>query len=373
MRAAFPFRLLLVPAALLAAGCEGSDSLQEPSSAVDQPVPSSAEAPSGLLAGARWADGYLRADNPTTSSYTPLPSLSYNASGGAMTVTKVAGTTGRYIARFRRLSALLGPNSTIRVSGFGYDATYCKPAAPRLVRDSIEVRCFKMGTGAAVNAAFSLTVARDYADRAFAYAHQPTAASYAPAASGTWNPAGAGMTQVTRSGVGQYQVAFYGLVGRLSADVAGHAQVTAVGTGKAHCKPNGMGGEELLILVNCYTPAGVPVDSKFLVLFTLPSPHLAYAWSNQPSATYTPLAPYSSNPAGGSIAVDRYSTGTYVITWNGVDPAIVDDGGVQVTAYGTDNAQCKVTGYGPNSYVGVRCFGANGIPVDTRFSVLYHS
>ena len=370
MRTAIAFRLLLVPAALFAAACEDSSSPSEPS-ALEHEVPVPQDGASGLLAGGRWADGYLHAAQPTAASYAPNASSSFNASGGAMTLTKVAGTTGRYVARFRGLSALLGSKSTVHVSGFGTDASYCKPAAPRLVRDSIEVRCFKIGTGAAVNAQFKLMVSRDYPGRAFAYAHQPTATSYTPAAAGTSNPYG-GAT-VTRSGLGQYQVYFAGLVGQLSENVAGHVQVNAVGTGKAHCKPNGWGGEDVIVMVNCYTPAGLPVDSKFTVFFTLPAASLAYAWSNQPSTgLYNPLAAWSSNPAGAVTRITRVSQGTYTILWEGLDPFIVQDGNVQVTAYGTDNAQCKVTGYGTTDAV-VRCLGANGAPVDTRFLVLFHS
>ena len=146
-----------------------------------------------------------------------------------------------------------------------------------------------------------------------------------------------------------------------------------MGPGKAHCKPNGWGGEEVIVLVNCYTPSGARVDSKFTVLFTLPAANVAYAWGNDPSNTYySPLAPWSSNPAG-PIVIRRDTPGYYHITWPGVDPSITGSGSVQVTAYGTENAQCIVSYYGPGDGLTVICSGPTGIPVDTKFLVLYHS
>jgi hypothetical protein len=150
MRAGTPFRLLLVPTALLAAGCDTSSLPQElftPNSEVAAPPREASLVP------ARWADGYLLAGSPTTASYAPLPLLSYNRSGGAMNITKPSGTTGRYIVTFTGLSAVLGSKSTVHVTEYGLDDTYCKPAAGRLASDKLEVRCFRTSTGAPANTA----------------------------------------------------------------------------------------------------------------------------------------------------------------------------------------------------------------------------
>lgn len=371
MRAATPFRLLLVPAALLAAGCDDSPSPQEPI-AMEEAAPAHSAGAALPEAAGRWADGYLWAFSPSSASYTPLSSYSFNGSGGPMTVTKVAGTTGRYVARFSGLSALLGTKNTVRVSGFGNDATYCKPVGARLVRDSVEVRCYRMGTGAAANTRFTVLVTRDYADRAFAYAHQPTAASYSPAAAGSSNPAGT--TTVARLGAGHYQVSFRGLGNQLPSGVGGHVQVNAVGTSKAHCKAYGAPADwDVIVYVQCYTPSGAPVDSKFTVLFTQPAAHLAYAFAEQASAAkYSPHAVYRSSPADGLIEITHDQTGSYEITWGNVDSHIIDEGSMQVMAYGQDGAHCKPNFFGGSS-VSVVCFAANGTLVDTRFMVLFHS
>ena len=102
MRAATSLRLLLVPAALLASACDDSSSPLAPE---ELPV-AEAEAPdaertTGPLEDlAYWADGYLWAAT-VGGTVTPVSNASFNRSGGAITVTKVAGTTGRYLARFR--------------------------------------------------------------------------------------------------------------------------------------------------------------------------------------------------------------------------------------------------------------------------------
>jgi hypothetical protein len=108
------------------------------------------------------------------------------------------------------------------------------------------------------------------------------------------------------------------------------------------------------------------------VLFTLPAEHLAYAWGDKPTlASYAPLPYYSTNPAGQPITITRRGVGYYDVQWAGVDPEILDEGNVQVTAWGS-NALCK----GTRSSLGsaqVFCFAPNGAPVDSRYTVLFGS
>ena len=88
-------------------------------------------------------------------------------------------------------------------TGTKLGATYCKPVGAFLVRDSVEVRCYRIGTGAAVNTDFQLNVLGKRDDRAFAFANQPTATSYAPASAGSWNPAARpGSTATAWAGTG---------------------------------------------------------------------------------------------------------------------------------------------------------------------------
>lgn len=372
MRAARSIHPLLVPAALalFAAGCEDSALLQEPPD--PEPThPVSTGQPS--LTGPHWASGYTLAGSPLTPYYELTGSnFTYNLSGGIVSITKPAETTGRYIVRFAGLSALLGGRSTVHANAYTSDATYCKPAQGYLANDKVEVRCFDARTRAPANAGFTLLVLGKTADPAFAYAHQPTGTDYSPSGAGSWNPAGS--SRVFRDGTGQYRVVLNGFGGRLTPSVGGHPQVNAVGTGKAHCKALDFGGSpNLTVRVRCYAAGGGLVDSKFTVLFTTPSAHLAYAWGDRPTTlNYTPFPGFTSNPAGGTVYVSRHELGRYLVEWTGIEAEIYEGGTVQAMAYGTGNAQCKGEDIG-EAFAVVRCFKPDGSPVDSHFMVLFGS
>ena len=326
-----------------------------------------------------WADGYLRADDPTQAFYPVSPFNAFNRAarfGGAVTITKPAGTTGRYVATFPNLSGYLGSRRTVLVSGFSGDFnaaedTYCKPVGGYLVSDKVEVRCFKVSTGLPTNARFNLLLTRNYSDLAFAYAHRDTSTNYSPDSRGSWNPAGT--STVVRSGVGQYRVTFNNLGTRLPPDVLGHVQVSAVGTSNAYCSPVNWytnGTPNLSVDVRCFsTPSGAPVDRRFTVLHALPANHLAYAWADKPSvASYSPLAAYSSHPLGFPITITRSGVGSYRVDWPYLNQQLFDGGDAQVTAYG-GNTVCKISSYSSTGAL-VQCFAPNGTPADSRFTVL---
>jgi hypothetical protein len=357
-------RPFLVPlTAMLAIACEDSTSPEEP----PQPAPAEPGGGAQLLGSTpRWADAYVWASNPTSAKYTPTASYSYNRAGKPMTIVRPAGTTGRYVVTFTGLSAALGSH-TIKVTGFGANTSYCKPVTPYLVSDKVEVRCYKGGSGTPVNAAFTLLVSGTNSNRAFAYAHQPTATDYSPQSRGSWNPAGT--MQVKRLGVGEYEVYFTNL--RLHSPFNSQVQVNAVGSGKASCTHGDWNGsDDWIIYVSCQTPAGALVDSKFSVLFAGPAEHLAYAFADQPSATaYTPA--FASNPSGEDVAITRTALGKYIVRWVGVDGEILGSGNVQVSAAG-GNTQCKVTAIGTET-AQVQCYSASATLVDSYFAVLFGS
>jgi hypothetical protein len=384
--AAASFRLLLVPAALLAAACDDRPELvgpQEPPTADDGGAGRAAvrqDGEGGLeVAGSpHWADGYLLSDLTNASSYTPSPSYSFNRAarlGGAITIAQPTGTTGRYIATFPNLSGLLGGRSTLHVSVYygSYVPRYCKPAGAALATDKIEVRCFEARTGAPAPAQFGLLVTRNYADLAFAYAHQPTGTNYSPAASASWNPAGT--STVVRSGTGQYRVTFNGLGAQLPPDVLGHVQVQAVGTGNAYCNPMNWytSGSNLSVDVRCYTtPTGALVDQKFNVFFALPSDHLAYAFADQPLvASYSPKPYFSSNPYRTPITITRRGVGLYKVEWPGMNNELLGYGNIQVSAYG-GNTLCLVESRSVTAAF-ISCTAANGAAAESKFTALLGS
>jgi hypothetical protein len=370
--------LLLAPAvALLAVACDDSTSVQEPAVTGGEVAAAKAQRTIPRDPG-RWADGYAA----VTTAY--WPEASFNRTGGAVTGTLLGG--GRATVTFSGLSAFLGRTSILNVTplAFGAGSQYCKPVEAYLVRDTVEVHCYEAGTGLPAyldHVHFTLAVTRNYSDVAYAYADRPTSTNYSPQDRGSWNPAGA--TTVLRTGVGQYQVVFSELQRKVwDANNNGLWEVNAVGSDNIYCKLASAGGSTAMFAnVRCYSPAGVPADSKFTVLFVLPSSHIAYTYANQPSAPvgeYTPPPFDSWNPAGSWITVNHYGTGVYSIWWNGVSSEIVRRGTAQVTAEGSDGVQCAsgTWSFEPQAYgwtASVVCYSPNGARADSRFRMLIGS
>ena len=379
MRSRIAFRLLVPAVALLAAACDDSSNPIEPDelpvAEADAPAPEPASEAAGaaLLDLPYWADGYLFARNEA-GIVLAQAEASYNRSGGGIVVTRVPGTTGRYVARFRTLSGVLNGKSTVHVTaaGVSYGASYCKPVGGFLVRDSVEVRCYRIGTGTPVNTDFALDVLGKRADRAFAFANQPTAASYAPASAGSYNPGGT--IRVVRDQPGIYRVVFTNMSAYMLDGAGGHVQVNAVGTGKVHCLVDRWEKTtDVIVYVACYAPSGARADSKFTTQVTGPAAHLAYAWASDPTnPSYTPNESYAFNPMGGNVAISRTGVGAYTVRWIAVDGEIRDFGTAQVTAWGYNNAQCRLAYFDADA-AHVRCYGPTGAAMDTQFTVLLGS
>ena len=102
----------------------------------------------------------------------------------------------------------------------------------------------------------------------FAWANNPTAASYQPSASYAYNPAGP--ITIKRSGTGRYAVRFVGFGGNGS--FGGHVQVVSHGSRPSRCKVAGWssGTQDFIANVRCFSPTGVPIDERFSVLVAWP-------------------------------------------------------------------------------------------------------
>jgi hypothetical protein len=315
-----------------------------------------------------YADGYVWAHSPTLASYNGGGTYAFNRSGGAITITRQG--EGTYTVRFAGLSAVLGTKSTVHVTGYLSNNTYCKPAGQKLLSDVIRIKCFDAASGRPTDAYYTVYITKRYGDLAFAYASQASGTNYAPPGSASHNPGGA--IRVFRNAVGNYTVRFTGLASRLSGN-GGHAQAVAIGTGAQHCKVASWGGSpDISVNVLCFSRAGALKDVKFNVFFATPNPSLAYAWADQPTAgSYSPNAFYRSNPSGGAVTISRSGVGRYGVTWSGL--ALLDGGDVQVTAYGGGNVVCKVESWGSQS-ASVRCFNpqTNAL-VDTYYTIMFFS
>jgi hypothetical protein len=204
----------------------------------------------------------------------------------------------------------------------------------------------------------------------YVWADQPTSASYVPAGAYQGNSAGAG-NSITRAGVGSYTVHFIGLI-----DFGGTVDLTAYGS-NAMCKVAGWGplGISQDVRVLCFNASGAPVDTTFTAIYSKPVGNVGtfgHVWANAPTtASYAPDATYSFNSKGQTNTITRSGTGAYDVSL----PGLGNPGGtVKVTAYGGDNAYCKVTGWYPSGtveHVGVACFAASGARMDSMFTMTY--
>lgn len=120
------------------------------------------------------------------------------------------------------------------------------------------------GDGQPADATFALTYVNGtnlhgrVADHGYALADRPTAAAYLAPSAYSANTAG-GVNRIRRLDVGRYNVRFEGL-----GAPGGHFQVNAVGS-NARCDVRNASDvdADAVVRVQCRTPAGVPVDSRF--------------------------------------------------------------------------------------------------------------
>lgn len=314
---------------------------------------------------------YVWAHSPTTASYTPTATYSRNSTGGTNTINRVG--VGAYVVHLPGLGRIGG---TVHATSYGFTANSCQvgqwfPAGPADNLD-VHVRCFTPAGGAA-DTPFTLTFLNTSgpgATLAYAWANQASSASYTPSTSYQFNSGGGAIT-ATRSGVGQYQLRIPNLAG-----ANGHVQVTAYGFAAARCKVVSWGpsGVSEVVNVRCFSPSGALRDTLFTATYArgtgiLRTTPAAYAWSDQPlTPVYIPSLPYQFNSVGGTNTIRKLGVGSYRVETFGQP---LQNGDVQVTAYGTGNQHCNVTGWSPTSGISVRCYTPVGGLVDTPFTVSF--
>jgi len=317
--------------------------------------------------------------NPVDSYYTilVLPPMGYayalidgiprdlqasSVNPGGQPLTSVHNGTGSYTVNF--------PNSGIgfgwlaQAIAYGTNASICKVSG--WSGGGIDVLCFN-SAGTAVDAPFTVLAvsSTNGSNIAFAYADLDTTASYVADTNYSYNPAGT--IDVTRSGTGTYAVVFNGLNSN-----EGTVQVTAFGSDSATCYSNGWATSNFEASVHCETAGGAPVDSQFVVL-VIPAgatPNgVGYALASQPvTPSYTANSDFTNS---GTVNITRSSTGSYSLSFVGLNNTQFYGGYARVTPYGTSD-RCKATGWSsnPNLTVGVSCFDTTGAFSDADFLVL---
>ncbi|MEO8369596.1 MAG: hypothetical protein ABI806_10370 [Candidatus Solibacter sp.] len=307
------------------------------------------------------------------------PSHSFNSSGAINTVSRTSA--GQYVITYPGvgngsggMTHVTSTSTTVRCKS----QTYTSNGADI----SQQIACRDL-TGTAADSGFNALFYREsrasataWFDAYFWNDQNTPATDYVPPANWSWNSRGAGIT-LNRTGTGLYTAT---LAGFTLPPNGGSVLVTASGFDTAYCNPIAWSGAPLAINIGCYSPAGAPMDTHFLVSFftdvafgvNVASDQTsgAYAWANDTAASaYTPNASYSLN-TGGAIAGNRSDTGTYNMTFTGLSAS--NSTVTLVSAYG-GNQTCSpglVTGAG-SAAIPVTCVTVAGTPTDARYDVLH--
>ncbi len=295
---------------------------------------------------------------------------SFNPGGGPIAVTKSAA--GEYIVDFVGLAERYSVGGTVQVSAFTNLGHYCNVAHWSRSESTVRVQCRTRDGSPAEFTSFLVAYLKGTnATPGAAYARptQVSTSSYSPDPNYANNPGG-GAIVTTRLGVGRYHTEFAGFDSLGLSD--GNAQVTTYGDGNdARCKVEDWIGDDTFVV--CRTPAGAHVDSEFSVVLLRPRSDdsaLAFAWSGGvvPPAAPDPL--YAFNTGDGPITASRFSVGNYRVEWDGLGEHGTNGGIALVNAYDTNDGYCNLSSLGTDA-IGVRCWNAAGIPIDSTFSLVY--
>ena len=301
---------------------------------------------------------YVWANDPTSASYTPSTGYSYNSSGGGITIARSG--TGTYAVTFANLAVSSGD---VQVSAYSSSA-HCNVTS--WGGSTVDVACYDH-TGAAVDSMYTVAVVLNDVNTvasyaAYAWANDPTSASYTPSTGYSYNSAGGAIT-ATRSSTGSYTMTF----GSLSLG-SGDVQVSAYNS-NANCNIGSWGGST--VYVKCWDHNGAAVDSDYTVSVILnsvasPAKVVGYAWASSPSsASYTPSTLYSFNSSGQGITATRSGTGTYAMTFTGL---AFSSGDVKVSAY-SSSTHCNVSSWG-GGVAYVKCYDASNTLTDAYYTVI---
>ncbi|MEM1117417.1 MAG: T9SS type A sorting domain-containing protein [Bacteroidota bacterium] len=220
---------------------------------------------------------------------------------------------------------------------------------------------------------------------AYVWGNQPTAASYTPSPTFSYNVSGEANT-ATRTDVGRYTITLNGIPDLRNGN-RGNVQISSYGS-NAVCVTGGWDSDPRQIRVICRDPAtDTPVDSRYTVLYTRASgasPDVAYTFPNRTDgSSHTPNTLVSNTPGGGTISA--YTLGSAseiaVIEFPGFSTSTANDdsGHLQLTAGGTTStggaARCSAGGFTTftNGVLATNtfCAGANAAPLFARYSALY--
>jgi hypothetical protein len=103
-----------------------------------------------------------------------------------------------------------------------------------------------------------------------------------------------------------------------------------------------------------------------------PGSDAAFVWASSATSTHTAISTYSHNSSGGTNVINWLGLGQYRVDFPGLGSSIGGD--VQVTAYGSGSARCKVyywTSSGSTLQAFINCYTATGAPTNSLFTANY--
>ncbi len=325
-----------------------------------------------------WAAGWAWANSPSSSSYTPSLFHQYNSSGAVNTITSSA--VGVYRVLFPGL-ARTGGVAHVTAQGTWDEPAHCSVVGWSAVSgdEVVDVECRALGSTSLVDNGFLVSFTNAKAGTfsaavAYAWADQPSTASYAPSRAYQFNSNG-GQITIKRSAAGIYDVRIPKM-----GQAGGSVKVSTYGQTTNRCLVLRWAPKELALVakVRCVTPGGHGADTQFAISFLVSQNLFAHdllrdGYVQVDKNGTIPNAAYSFNITGGVNSVTRVDVGEYRVTLPGLATS-TNGGTVQVSAYGKTSNSCRVDTWGPSGsdvVVVVLCAAAFGFPTNSDFTMQY--
>jgi hypothetical protein len=243
-------------------------------SGADMVVPVHCVGPSGVLVDSRFTIlltgdgalpsrfGFIYANAPSTTSYTPDPNFSFSSSGANPAVMRTG--IGTYTADLGLARGASDLPEAYFVSAV--DALTSTCTVPSWI-NTASIACFRQN-GTPVDAAYALVLlerGRPGKRFAIALADQPSTAAYV--ANAQYSRSSSGLPiQITRQVAGHYVVTFFGLAKGINQTET--IVVSAAGPGGAYCTIAewiNSSGSDLSATVRCFTTGGSVADARFVI------------------------------------------------------------------------------------------------------------
>jgi Zn-dependent metalloprotease len=310
---------------------------------------------------------------------TQQPGTQGNTTGAKNTVLR--NGAGSYTITFPGLAGTLAQGGMVQVNRYGTAPGACAAADWYPVGTGVQVAvtCADVA-GAPADLAFIASFTRSRLPGGtfgYAWAGQPTTASYTASPSWSYNSKG-GANRVQRLATGRYQVTFPGL-----GVPGGTVMATAQGYVTDRCLvENWMSsGADELVLIRCSDRTGAPVDAAFDVTFTNEQSVLGttqpsgYTWvpASLPTGPTSPTYSFNSTGRVQTLA-HAVGSGSYEVTFAGLS---LNNGVPHVVSqsYLGGGNTCRISTFMATGTVGARvsvlCDTAAGVATDASFDLMW--